>query len=86
MYSFIFGFSLKVPFPGKLINFSQLFMNYYYKKKMLTLVTFASLGGLRNVQKQLKPFPVNLKSQGKAQKEEEGTSCIVHSRDLVKEF
>lgn len=29
----MFGFNLKVPFPGKLINFSQLFMNYYYKKK-----------------------------------------------------
>lgn len=73
----MFGFSLKVPFPGKLINFSQQLMNYYYKKKMLTLVTFACLGGLRNVQKQLKPFPVHLKSQGKAQKEEEeGTSRV----------
>ena len=28
---------------------------------MLTFVIFASLGGLRNVQKQLKPFPVSLR-------------------------
>lgn len=65
----MFGFNLKVPFPGKLINFSQLFMNYYYcKKKMLTFVTFASLGGLRKVQKRLKIFPVNSKSEGRLQK------------------
>lgn len=29
----MFGFNLKVPFPGNLINVSQLFMNYYHKGK-----------------------------------------------------
>lgn len=38
---------------------------------MLTFVIFASLGGLRKVQKQLKSFPVNLKSEGKKKKKEE---------------
>lgn len=38
---------------------------------MLTFVIFASLGGLRKVQKQLESFPVNLKSEGKKKKKEE---------------
>lgn len=85
------SFNHKVLFPGKLINFSQMFMNYYYKKKMLTFVIFASLGGLRKVQKQLKSFPVNLKSEEKKKKKREGEgeediSCIAHSRDSIKEF
>lgn len=39
---------------------------------MLTFVIFVSLGGLRKVQKQLKSFPVNLKSQGQALKTKQG--------------
>lgn len=65
----MFGFNLKVPFPGNVISFSQLFLNYYYYKgKKLTFVTIASLGGLRKVQERLNSFLVNLKSQGKVPK------------------
>lgn len=56
-------FSLKVPFPGKLIDIAQVFMNYYKKKEMLTFVTFASLGGLSKTQKCLKSFPVKRKKK-----------------------
>lgn len=64
----MFGFNLKVPFPGKFFNLCQLCMNYYCKKKMLTFVTFASLGGLRNVQKHLKPFPLTLRKSREGSK------------------
>lgn len=49
-------FDLKGPFPGKLIDIAQAFMNFYKKKEMLTFVTFASLGGLSKIQKCLNHF------------------------------
>lgn len=54
-------FNLEGPFPGKLIDIAQAFMNFYKKKEMLTLVTFASLGGLSKIQKMFKSFPVKRK-------------------------
>lgn len=59
----MFIFNLKGPFPGKLIGIAQAFMNFYKKKEMLTLVTFASLGGLSKIQKCLNHFQLREKNR-----------------------
>jgi hypothetical protein len=52
--------NLKLLFPGKLINITQVIMSYYRKKEMLTFVIFASLGGLSKIQECLNHFQLKV--------------------------